>query len=218
MVTIAITGNIGSGKSAVAHIIRDAGHIVVSSDDVAKRLTTEDAGVVQNIKQRFGDDAYNSDGSLNNYRIAEMVFGDSAEHHKRLLELNRIVHPKVLEDHERQIEQHRAQGKHRIFIESALIFEAELEDAFDYVVVVDAPEETRLKRLMQREAASEKAIRSRMKEQISSEQKCKLADFVVDNSSTPEALEKTIAALLPILEILPPRDFENDADEVSKEE
>ena len=210
MVVIGITGNIGSGKSLVAEIIREAGFVVSSSDEIAKRLMSENKEIIIALQKVFGDDIYDSEGKLDKAKLAEIVFGDTPEHDKHLKELNRIVHPHVLAEHERQIEEYSEKGTDRLFIESALIFEAQIEDAFDYIVVVDASEELRIKRIQERDGRSLVAIKQMMKSQISSEQKVKQADFVIDNSSTKDSLKQSVSVLLPILSILPAVDLDND--------
>ncbi len=204
IVVIGITGNMGSGKTTVSEWLKKAGHVVFSSDETAKSLMQNDAELRGLIVQNFGPDVY-LDGVLDRQKLASMVFGASPEHHARLALLNRLVHPRVLEEHQRQIEECSNQGVQLVFIESALIYEVGLEDAFDYIVVVDASEDVRVKRVMQRSALTEAEVRSRMKEQMSAQEKVKNADFILDNSSTPEALNTALSALAPILVLLPPR-------------
>ena len=205
IVVVGITGNIGSGKSAVAELIRGAGHTVFSSDETAQRLMRENADLKRELKRNFGDDIYSNDASIDRSKLAALVFGNSSEHHARLALLNRLVHPRVLDEHRLQIEKSAEQGAKLVFIESALLFEVGLEDAFDYIVVVSAPEDVRLQRAMLRSGDNQEKIENRMKEQLSSEEKVENADFVINNSSSLEMLAKTVASLLPILEVLPPR-------------
>ncbi len=213
IVVIGITGNIGSGKSAVSRILREAGHTVYSSDETAKQLMNEDTELKAQITKNFGL-VYAPDGMLDTAALARLVFGDAPEHHARLALLNRLVHPRVLEAHQQQIDEAERTGKSLVFVESALLYEVGLDDAFDYIIVVDAPEETRLQRAMQRDGVSAESIRARMHEQLPAQEKTKYADFVLDNSSTLDSLQNAIRSLLPVLEILPPRREDETAEEL----
>ncbi len=213
LVVIGITGNIGSGKTAVAKFLREAGHRVYSSDETAKRLMNEDSELKTQIVRNFGQ-VYSPDGVLDTQALAHLVFGSSPEHHARLALLNRLVHPRVLDEHQRQLEAASAEGATLVFIESALLYEIGLDEAFDYIIVVDAPEEVRLARSVQRDGAKAEDIQARMHEQLSAQEKKKYADFVLDNASSLDALHAALRALLPVLEVLPPRSDDETAEEV----
>ncbi len=213
IVVIGITGNIGSGKSSVAQFLRDAGHLVFSSDECAKRLMNEDSELKAQIRRNFGD-VYSADDTLNTAALSAQVFGQSPEHHARLAMLNRMVHPRVLDEHQRQINEAAQNGRKLVFVESALLYEIGLDEAFDYILVVDAPEEVRLARAMARDGANADTIRARMHEQLPAQEKTKYADFVLDNSSSIDSLLNAIRSLLPVLEILPPRSDDETAEEV----
>ena len=213
LVVIGITGAIGSGKSTVAQWLRDAGHVVYSSDDTARLLMDTDAELQKRLRDSFGDGIFLADNRINRSALSALVFGPSADHHARLALLNRIVHPAVLERHEEQLREAQSQGVSRVFIESALLYEVGLEEAFDYIIVVDAAEELRVQRVHQRSGLSVEAIRARMNEQISSTEKTKRADFVLHNDTSLDALRDAFNNLLPILAILPPREESNDDDE-----
>lgn len=204
IVVIGITGGIGSGKSAVADYIREAGYVVFSSDATAKRLINENAELRHEIKQLFGLEVFQVNGLIDEKALAAKVFGDTPSHTQALNALNTLVHPQVFEEHRRQIEECAEKGEKLVFLESALIYEAGIEDAFDYIIVVDAPEEVRIQRVMQRGNSSEEQVRRRMKQQISANEKKNWADFVIDNSSTPEKLREAVNFLLPIVATLPP--------------
>jgi dephospho-CoA kinase len=118
-----------------------------------------------------------------------LVFSDIDKSSDNLAKLNQIVHPCVIEEMMERIEDFALQGEKIIFVESALIYEAELEDGFDYIIVVDAPEEMRIKWAKEKMKLSEEQIRNRISGQISTEVKKNLADFVIQNNGTiPEML------------------------------
>lgn len=215
LVVIGITGIIGSGKSTVAHWIREAGHTVASSDETATRLMNTDVHLQDQLRASFGGEIFDENNTLKRSALAALVFGETPDHHARLSLLNRLVHPRVLEEHEHQLRQAEAAGLSRMFIESALIYEAGLEDAFDYILAIDAPADACVARVRERSGLSEQQIRSRMSEQMSSAEKTRHADFVLHNDSTLAALRDAFMNLLPILAILPPRTAEDESDEGS---
>lgn len=221
IVVIGITGAMGSGKSTIAAWLKEAGHVVFSSDETARMLMNSDPEMQKRLRDTFGNAIFDEQNRLDRSALSALVFGPTAEHHARLGMLNRIVHPAVLQRHEEQIRSAEAEGIERVFIESALLYEVGLEEAFDYVIVVDAAEDSRVRRVQERSGLSSADIRARMSEQMSSTEKAKRADFVLHNDSTIDALRDAFSSLLPILSILPPRtedDNESEADGDSEHE
>ncbi len=197
---IGITGGIGSGKTTVAEIIKKRGYKVINTDDLAKNIMTKDKDAVKKIKSEFGEDVYNQDGSLNSEKLSERVFGESEAHKAALNKLNSIVHPKVIDKKIEMVEKMMQRCESLIFIESALIFEAGLEEGYDYIIVVYADEDIRINRTKQRTGMSEQEIRWRMEEQISLEKKRELADFVVENNGDLDDLDNSLDFVLGIVE------------------
>jgi dephospho-CoA kinase len=186
---IAITGGIGSGKSTVAKFFADKGFPVINTDFLAKDLMNFNSEVKEKLISHFGEQIYNSENLINNKVLSELVFSDIDKSSDNLAKLNQIVHPCVIEEMMERIEDFALQGEKIIFVESALIYEAELEDGFDYIIVVDAPEEMRIKWAKEKMKLSEEQIRNRISGQISTEVKKNLADFVIQNNGTiPEML------------------------------
>lgn len=142
---IGITGGIGSGKSLVTRIFGHLGIPVYDADSHAKELMTTDGILVSQIRKEFGDLSYNPDGTLNRVYLGNTVFSDS----KRLEILNRLVHPRVTLDYERWLKLH-LKSKY-VIKEAALLFEAGTAASLDKVVVVSAPEELRIKRVLKRD-------------------------------------------------------------------
>jgi dephospho-CoA kinase len=140
---------------------------------------------------------------LDRQRIAELVFGATANHKERLDALDRIVHPRVLERHIKLLDEYAERGLPLVAIESALLYEVGLEDGFDYVVVVDAPDDVRIQRVMMRSGLTEEQVRQRMADQFPMGEKRLMADFVLDNSGTLEELGRAANKLAAIIEILP---------------
>ncbi len=202
---VAITGGIGSGKSRVADIIRSAGYTVLSADSIAQELIAERADIRRDIAAVLGEDALLPDGRLDKDRVRQKVFGPTDKHAEALRRLNAAVHPYVVEELAERLATLYEQGAYCVFNETALVFEAGLEECYDYIVVVDAPEELRIERVLASRSIDEEDVRNRINMQMAAERKKQMADFVIDNSGTPEALEKATKTLLVILPTLAPR-------------
>ena len=200
MKIIGITGGIGTGKSTVAGILRERGWPVYSSDEIARVIMTENEDVQQEIILTFGEAA--ADRKV----LAGLVFGPTPQHDKARAALEQIVYPRVMEAHMQQIEKHRAEGSPLVAIESALLFEVGLEDGFDYILVVDAPEELQIRRAASRSPLSEDAVRARIAVQMPMEEKRRGADFVIDNKGTLDDLRNAVDVVALVLETLPEAD------------
>ena len=187
MKRIAITGNIGSGKSWVCELFKQHLNIpVYNSDEAAKRMYFLPE-VRQQLMQRFGDSFYLSDTELNRKLIAELIFSD--ENAQR--DLEGILYPALFIDFEQWMTK---QDAPYVLFESALVFEKRLENRFDAVVMVSASEATRLRRVMEREHCDEDAVRARMAKQWPEEGKRLLADYVIwhENDDEDDALLEQI--------------------------
>ena len=187
MKRIAITGNIGSGKSWVCELFKQHLNIpVYNSDEAAKRMYFLPE-VQQQLMQRFGDSFYLSDTKLNRNLIAELIFSNE----KAQRDLEGILYPALFIDFEQWITK---QDAPYVLFESALVFEKRLEKRFDAVVMVSASEATRLRRVMEREHCDEDAVRARMAKQWPEEGKRLLADYVIwhENDDEDDALLEQI--------------------------
>lgn len=182
MYKVGITGGIGSGKSSVCKMLALRGVPIYDSDSRAKQLMVTDAELVWLVSQRFGADVY-VDGMLNRQVLAARVFTDKVA----LAELNSMVHPAVMRDFERwAAEQQTAY----VVMESAIIFEAGLDDKLDAVVAVMAPCSLRLERAMQRDGATREQIEERMRTQLSDDELARRAKYAIVNISLDELDEE----------------------------
>ncbi len=197
MKLVGITGGIGTGKSTVAGILQKRGWTVYESDATSKELMATDGELRAELAAHFGSEVLTTNG-VNATVLAQLVFGPSAEHQERLNTLNRLVHPRVLQAHMDAIAHEHESGTPIVAIASALLFEAELEEGFDWVIVVDAPEELCIQRVVARQNLAPEEVRRRMERQMPMEQKRGLADFVIENAGTPEELQNAtdLVALL----------------------
>lgn len=173
MIIVGLTGGIGSGKSTVAGMFKDLGVPVYDSDSEAKRLMITSAELKMAIIKLLGEEAYYGK-TLNKRFIANKIF----ENPETLQRLNKIVHPAVREDF---LEWTKTQETPYVIQETALIFENDAQDNYDYVILVKAPEDFRLKRVMERDGAKKKEVLGRMKNQMSDDEKVTLSNFCIDN-------------------------------------
>ena len=191
MISIAITGGIGSGKSYISNILQEYGIPIYNTDDEAKRLMVSDEGIRRDLIALLGEEVY-VEGTLNKSLLASYLFAD-AENAARI---NGIVHPRVKLDFCRWLEQHT--DKEIVGMECAILFEAGFDDAVDAVVMVYAPEALRVERAMKRDHATEAQIRSRIAAQLDDEEKRKRADYVIytDGSIPLDSQLSTLIAQL----------------------
>jgi len=173
-VYLGLTGGIGSGKSTAARMFADLGATVIDADAIAKEVLEPGQLGYESIVNKFGDEILDSSGNVDRSALAAKVFENSAE----LKELEDIVHPavasKVLE-----IRESLPAGVTVIY-DTPLLVEKKLQDQFDQVVVVLAPEPLRTQRLIDRGLA-ERDIAARMSKQASDDQRREVANFVIDN-------------------------------------
>jgi len=203
ILVIAITGGLGTGKSTVSKLISKNGYPIINTDLLAKKIISQSKEIQQQIIQNFGNNSIDENGNLNSLVLSKLVFGEKIENKKNLELLNSIIHPPVIDEMIKEIEE-LAKNNHKIiFVESALIFEANLEDGFDYIIVVDAPIEKRIEWFKKRTNLTEKEFLDIQNSQLSQEYKKNNADFIIENYKTTEELEKSVNTLLNIIKILP---------------
>lgn len=199
---IGITGNFGSGKTTVCKILEDLGYPVIYSDALAKELMQKNDKLKEKLVATFGKETYLPDGSLNTKFLADKVFADNEEAERNLALLNSIVHPFVLDETEKIINNLILEGKDLIFFESALIYEAEIQDLFDYVILVYSDKEKVIERIVQRGKFTKEEVEKRLKKQIDAEEKRKVADFTIFNNGSIEELRKNVEFVVEMIKEL----------------
>lgn len=187
MLKIGITGGIGSGKTTVCRIFETLGIPVFYADTVAKQIMVTDPILVAGVKQAFGVESYFADGTLNNKHIAAIVFNNAIQ----LEQLNSLVHPAVFRAFDTWIQEVPDTVPYTLK-EAALLFESDSYKMCDRTVLVIAPIETRLQRVMQRDGVSEAQVRARMDKQLSDEQKMKMADHLIYNNETESLITQVL--------------------------
>lgn len=174
---VGITGGIGSGKTTVCRIFESLGIPVYYADDQAKWLIDNDASVKKGIVEIFGPQAYTAEGTYDRPFVAGIVFKNK----EKLAALNTVVHPAV-ERHSRDWHKRQSgSGVPYTLREAALMIESGSYKFLDYLIVVSAPEDLRIRRVVGRDGVTEEQVRSRMANQLPEVDKIKLADFVIVN-------------------------------------
>jgi dephospho-CoA kinase len=173
--------------------------MVISADEIARNLTESDRLVRTKIGKAFGQDLYLPDGSLDRRRLASIVFESPAS----LGRLNSIVHPRVFKEIDRQLALLTAEERHPyVVVEAALVFESGLDRKLDRVIVIDAIEETRISRVMERDRSTRQEVVARMSSQMSPEDERKRADFVVQNDQNLRQLFEKVSFLDALLSLI----------------
>ena len=188
MKRIGITGGIGAGKSLVAEIIKVMGYPVYNSDERAKELTESNPKIKEGLIHLFGEEIYQND-KLNKFALAQAIFSDDSLREK----VNALIHPIVREDFNLWA---LAQNNTLVFNESAILFETGSFKNFDAVILVYAPKELRIKRIMKRDNCSENEVLKRMNSQFSDEEKYQLTEFRVLNDEQIPLLKQVEQIIL----------------------
>lgn len=193
MIKVGITGGIGSGKSSVKEIFRKKGSIVFDSDEIVKKLLEKDEEGYKTVVEQFGNEILDENLNIDKNKLSQIVFTDS----QKRKNLEEIIHPLVIKEREKIFSQleRKLSPKDFVVAEAALIFEADTKKYFDFVILVKAPKELRIKRVAEK-GLTLSQIEERMKAQWDDEKKEKLADFVIENDSDLKVLEEKVNAII----------------------
>jgi len=187
MYKVGITGGIGSGKTTICKVFEVLGIPVFYADTEAKNIMIQDELLIDEIKSTFGKESYLSDGKLNNKHIAAIVFNNEEE----LSRLNAIVHPAVF----RAFDTWEAQVDPQVpytLKEAALLFESGSYKMCDTNILVTAPIEIKIQRVMQRDQVTAEQVKARMNKQFSDEKKATLANHFIINDESNAIIEQVL--------------------------
>ncbi|MCG8526214.1 MAG: dephospho-CoA kinase [Opitutales bacterium] len=183
-VKIAITGDIGSGKSTVLGLFEKEGFLTLSADAIAHELMRDDQSVINAIREHFGSDVLSEETGVDRKALAAKVFND--EEDREILE--GILHPRIRQHWVDFIKNHESDD---VAVEIPLLFEKKLENNFDSCVTVWARLDTKLERLRGRNL-NEAAVKARLKAQLDQDTKSSRSKFVITNSGSLEFLHTQV--------------------------
>ena len=189
---IGITGSIACGKSTVSNYLREKGYTIIDADKLGHIALTSDE-VKEKLKKSFGYIILENN-EISREKLGKLVFGNN----ENLKVLNSIVHPYIRKIILQLQEKHR--DERLVFLDIALLFEAGFEDLVEKIIVVHVDEKIQLARLMSRNALSKEQAMFRIESQMSSNDKSKLGDYVINNSNTKEETYRQIDLILDELE------------------
>ena len=200
---VGVTGGIGSGKTEASMIFKRLGRVIISADDIARSLTESETSIQEKIRELFGHEVFSEDGRLDRTKLSEIVFSSPIH----LRQLNDLIHPHVFRMIDDEISHLQPSTRFPfVVIEAALIFETGMDGQMDYVIVIDADEEKRIRRVAKRDRARDVDIQRRMKTQLSPSETRELADFVIENNTSLDDLEERVRFLNNLLTQLAGKD------------
>jgi len=192
-IKVAITGNIGSGKSTFTKFLFEAGYPVILADDISKEILAGDPKVREEVIKEFGAKSFRGN-KINKEYIADNIFSDP----KKLNKINSILHPRVRKRIEFLSNEYFEQSN-IVFIEAALIFESKIEKMYDYVVLITADKNIRMKRSTITKKFTDEDFINRDANQMSEETKKKKADFIFTNDGSIDELKQKALLLINLL-------------------
>jgi dephospho-CoA kinase len=186
MLNVALTGNIAAGKSVVAGLFQRWGATIIDADQIVREVQAPGGPVLREIVRRFGDEVMLADGSLDRPALRRRVLADP----EALAALNGIVHPAVHARRAELVDRAASQGARVVVSDIPLLFEAADPSQFDVIVLVDAPEDVRLARLVEHRGLKPDEARGMIRAQLPASDKRPRSDFVIQNDGDPAALER----------------------------
>lgn len=192
---IGITGGVGSGKSLAAGYFEKLGYKVIYADKIARELYKTNKILLKRLVKEFGSGILDENGKLSRVNSRRIIFTSKSN----IKRVNSIVHPFVFREMDRLV----SKIKDRIiFFEAAIMFESGSYKRMNYVILIYANKEIRIKRTIKRDGVKRSDVLNLMKLQLDEREKAKRADFIIKNNSTPLALKKNINAFNKILKTL----------------
>ncbi len=181
MQVIGLTGGIATGKSTVSAMLKKAGAIIIDADRIARAVVKKGLPAYREIVEYFGTDILLPDGEINRNALGDIIFNDPAEKKR----LNSIVHPRVAAEVDRQLKQfEKTDPQSLVVLDIPLLLEAGMHADLSEVIVVYAPQQLQIERLMHRDRISEAEALARVRSQMPIEEKKEKATIVIDNSGT----------------------------------
>jgi dephospho-CoA kinase len=189
---LAVTGGIATGKSTVSRILGELGAPLIDFDLLARQVVEPVKPAWKEIVEYFGKEVVQADGQIDRKRLSEIVFQDVEKRKK----LEGITHPRIFEEFDRQVKEIASRDPDAIIQAGIpLLIELNLQNRFDQVLLVYAPQETQIDRSMKRDRISREAAKNILKAQMPIDEKLRLADFVIHNEGSREDTRKQVEAV-----------------------
>ena len=199
MMVIGITGGIGFGKSTAAEYLLDQGFVSIDADQIGRDLTAEGQPLLEIIEEQFGCVSHEGTAGnglvLDRKAMAKLVFRDSDIKEQ----YDELVQGEIIAVIDAEIERLSKTDARGILIDAPLLFEANINDRCDVVILITADMDERIDRVSERDDADEEEIRDRISNQMSDEAKAEFSDFVVDNSGEPEDMFRQLDDIIDYL-------------------
>jgi len=186
-----LTGNIGSGKSTVAAMLREAGIPVLDADRISREVTAPGGPAYHAVVRAFGREILRDDGSIDRKRLGEIVFSDPGSRER----LERITHPAIFGAMKGAIAVIEREGHRAAVVEAALIHESGKKGLFEAVISVTCDRETAISRLADRGGMSRSQAEARLRAQMDADRKAEASDYVIDNSGDLEGTRRQVVVL-----------------------
>jgi dephospho-CoA kinase len=178
MIVIGLTGGILTGKSTVSKMLAEKGTVIFDADKIGHKAYQPQTRAWREVVNAFGNAILGESGEIDRKRLAEIVFNDR----EALARLNSIMHPQIQSMVMEEIERLRREGVDLVVLEAALLIETNWTSMVDEVWVTVAPEETAIERLQNRGGLTEEQARARIRSQLTSEERAKHADVIIDTN------------------------------------
>ena len=191
-----LTGNIGSGKSAVAAMLREAGIPVLDADRISRKVTAPGGRAYDAVVEAFGRGILRQDGTIDRKRLGEIVFADPSLRAR----LEAITHPAILEAMKEAIAGIEREGHRAAVVEATLIHESGRKGLSEAVISVTCDRETAISRLAARDGMSRTQAEARLRAQMDADRKAGASDYVIDNSGSLEETRRQVVALVQVLQ------------------
>lgn len=202
MVIVGLTGGIGSGKSTVAGMLKDEGAYVIDFDCLARRVVEPNKPAWRHIVDYFGPEILSSDGTVNRSALAKIVFSDE----KRRKVLEGFTHPRIFEEQDALIKAiKRKDPCSVVIVDIPLLFELDLGDMFDKVILAYVPRAIQIKRVLKKGALGREEVEKRLNAQIPIEEKRSLSDYVIHNEGSLKDTREQVREIISELKELATR-------------
>ncbi len=202
MVIVGLTGGIGSGKSTVAGMFKDEGAYVIDFDCLARRVVEPNKPAWRHIVDYFGPEILSSDGTVNRFALAKIVFSDE----KRRKVLEGFTHPRIFEEQDALIKAiKRKDPCSVVIVDIPLLFELDLGDMFDKVILAYVPRAIQIKRVLKKGALGREEVEKRLNAQIPIEEKRSLSDYVIHNEGSLKDTREQVREIISELKELATR-------------